>query len=121
MSKGGVYHPMGDCICESCGIPFFAWIEDEIDFQVGNFENFAEHSLCRKCHLEKMRYFLALNRYIDAGGDIRNIKGVYDPKKEGETIESLIEEYMKNRSDGTQSEKLFAFVCFLVLLCLALV
>lgn len=44
-----------------------------------------------------------------------------NPKKEGQTIESLIEEYMKNRSDGTQSEKLFAFVCFLVLLCLALV
>lgn len=116
MSKGGVYHPMGDCICESCGIPFFAWIDDEIDFQVGNFENFAERSLCRKCHLEKKRYFLALNRYIDAGGDIRN-----DPKKEGETIESLIEEYMKNRSDGTQSEKLFALCVFLVLLCLALV
>lgn len=106
---------MGDCICESCGIPFFAWIEDEMDFPVGNFENFAERRLCRKCHFEAMRYFLALNRYIDAGGDIRNIKGIYNPKDE-EDIVGAISDYMDKRADETQREFKRVFVFVLILL-----
>lgn len=99
MIKTGVYDPRGDCVCESCGVPFFAWIDVEMGFPVADFERFAERRLCRKCHFMSMRLAKAIQL-----------------KKDEENIVGVISDYMDKRADETQRElkRVFAFVVFLL-------